>query len=49
VRRLVHVDADAVAEPVAERLAEAGLRDHVACGRVGLLRLDAGASRLETL
>src|SRR5436190_6484134 len=46
-RRLVDVDADAVPEPVAEVVAEAGFRDHVARGRVGARAVDARARRLQ--
>src|SRR5206468_4101366 len=43
-RRLVHVAADAVTEPVPEVLAEAGRLDHAARDAVGL---DAGHAGLE--
>ena len=44
---LVDVEPDAVAEPVAELLAPAGRRDHVARGRVGVAAADARAVRVE--
>src|SRR5436305_11091559 len=46
-RRLVHLEPDAVAEPVAELVAEAGVVDPVARGRVRIHARDPGATRLE--
>src|SRR6266700_769141 len=45
-RRLVHLDADAVAEAVAELLAEAGAVDHRSGGRIGV---DAARARADAL
>src|SRR4051794_8660750 len=46
-RRLVHLEAEAVAEPVAEVLAEAGLLDHLAGAQVGVDSAGAWADRVE--
>ena len=43
-RPLVDLEADAVAEPVAEVLAVAGLLDHLAGDRVDVLAVDPGAT-----
>ena len=46
-RQLVNLAADAVAQAVAEFLAEPGLLDHVAGDAVGLHGGDAGAEELD--
>ena len=46
-RRLVDLEPDAVAEPVAEVVLVAALADHRPRGLVGLLAADPGADRVE--
>src|SRR3954452_901275 len=46
-RRLMHLETEAVPQPVAELLAEAGLLDHLARAQVGVDSADARANCVE--